>query len=83
MDNVQLNKYTEEELKFYDIAELEEWREYVFSDNNVYRIEKPVKLHVKRHDNGDSHRVIDAAGIRHYVPAGWIAMRFSGQWGLA
>ena len=82
MTEVKLKPYTEEEMKFTDIAGLEDWREYDFGVGRVYRIDNPEQLHVKRKPEGDSHRLIDAQGIRHYVPAGWIGMRFAGQWGV-
>lgn len=44
----------------------EEWREYDFQ-GRVYRIEKPVALYVR--PNGTTHRVVDAAGVTHCLPA--------------
>jgi hypothetical protein len=79
---IKLVPYTEEEMGFNDLTGLEDWREYDFGNGRTYRIEKPVKVHVKRKENGDSHRLIDAAGIRHYVPVGWIGFRFGGKWGV-
>ena len=80
--DVNLKPYTEEELKFHNLEGLEEWREYNFGNGKVFRIEKPVKVHIKRKPEGDSHRLIDAQGVRHYVPAGWIGFSFGGKWGL-
>jgi len=79
--DMKLVPCTEEEMAFTSIEGLEEWREYDFGAGRIYRIEKPVKLSVKRKPEGDSHRLIDAAGTRHYVPAGWTGFRFAGQWG--
>lgn len=79
---MELASYTEEEMEFASLEGLEAWREYDFGHGRKYRIEQPVRLHVKRKPEGDSHRVIDAAGIRHYIPVGWIAMSFAGKWGL-
>jgi hypothetical protein len=42
------------------------WREYEFGDT-VYRINNPVALYT--HSNGTTHRILDAEGIVHIVPA--------------
>lgn len=59
----------------------EAYREYIFP-TGVYRIDFPKKVFVKRKPEGDSHRVISqAAGclpVSHYVPAGWLAIRWVG-----
>lgn len=55
----------------------EQFREYLFSDGTVYRIVKPTTLWVKKSDGGDSHRVLDAEGITHYIPSGWRVIRWS------
>lgn len=44
----------------------EAWREYDWA-GRVYRIEKPVALYYRR--GGTTHRVVDATGITHCVPA--------------
>lgn len=49
------------EHKFTDISS-EEWREYK-TPFGTYRIENPVQLATT--ENG--HRVLDAAGVSHYV----------------
>jgi hypothetical protein len=63
-------------------VENEAYREYVYPDNWVYRIDNPVKVIIKRKPEGDSHRVVskDADGnpISHYVRAGWLAIRWAG-----
>lgn len=82
MGDVKLVPYTEEEMNFTNIEGLEEWREYDFGHGKTYRIEKPTRVHVKRKPEGDSHRLIDAAGNRHYVPVGWVGFRFGGKWGV-
>ena len=41
----------------------------------VYTIQDPVKLYVKRRQQGDSHRVVDAKGTTHYID-GWHAIRW-------
>lgn len=82
MSEIKLVPYTEEELAFNNLEGLEEWREYDFGGGKKYRIEKPIRVHVKRKPDGDSHRLIDAAGNRHYVPSGWIGFSFGGKWGV-
>ena len=42
----------------------EKWREYDFG-NRVYRIENPKQLYI----GTTTHRVVDANGITHCVPA--------------
>lgn len=53
------------ELKEYNLAGTEEWREYDFS-GRVYRIENPVTLWFR--PGGTTHRVLDAKGVTHCVP---------------
>lgn len=62
-----------EDLSWSDVSD-EQYREYHFGDGKVFRIDEPVSLNVKRKPEGDSHRVLDADGKSHYVPAGWIAI---------
>lgn len=45
---------------------VEEWREYDFG-GRTYRIDGPVALYYR--DGGSTHRVVDAAGVTHCVPA--------------
>lgn len=54
-------------ISFTDISS-EIYRVYEFSGNKV-KIDMPVALHVS--DRG-SHRVLDAQGVSHYIPTGWI-----------
>lgn len=47
------------------------------------RVDNPTKVKIKRSAHGDSHRIVgkDADGIRptsHYMPAGWLAIRWTG-----
>jgi hypothetical protein len=53
------------DLKQYDISS-EAWREYDFS-GRVYRIENPKTLYIR--EGGTTHRVVDADGITHCIPA--------------
>ena len=59
-------------LKFDDIS-VEQWREYRYPGNEIVRIERPVRLHVSE---SGGHRVEDADGHGHYVPKGWIHIRW-------
>lgn len=45
---------------------MEEWREYDFG-GRVYRIHDPAKLYSR--PGGTTHRVEDASGVVHCVPA--------------
>lgn len=81
-EQIVLSPYEEEELIWNNLANLEAWREYHFSGGGTYMIRRPVMLNVKRGENGDSHRIIDAYGIRHYIAAGWVAFKFSGEFGI-
>lgn len=80
--SIELVPYTEDELKFNNIEGLEEWREYDFGQGKTYRVDRPIRVHITRKPGGDSHRLIDAQGVRHYVPSGWIGFRFEGKWGM-
>lgn len=55
----------------------ETWREYIYTDGFVIRVEAPVRLYIKKSEKGDSHRVIDTAGTTHYVPVGWRTLRWN------
>ncbi len=46
------------------------WREYEWITDGVtriYRIESPVALYSR--EGGETHRILDAAGVVHIVPA--------------
>lgn len=58
-------------LEFKDISS-EQWREYTFDNGQTVRIDKPLKLYVS--DNG--HRILDAEGVSHYVPLGWVHLKW-------
>ena len=61
--------------KFVDISS-EKWREYVYPTGTV-RISEPKWLNVKpQTDSLHSHRVIDHAGISHYLPSGFLEIRW-------
>lgn len=54
------------DMKEIKVAGVEEWREYDF-DGRVYRIENPTLVQFK--PDSSTHRVTDAAGVVHCVPA--------------
>lgn len=56
------------DLEFADISS-ERYREYRFRGGDVVRIEAPLKLNVSE---SGGHRIFDAEGVSHYIPAGWI-----------
>jgi hypothetical protein len=58
-------------LQFTDISS-ERFREYDFPGGATVRIDAPLQLSVS--ENG--HRILDDAGISHYVPLGWIHLRW-------
>ena len=61
--------------KFVDVSS-NLWREYVYA-TGVVRIERPEWLHVKAQtDTLHSHRVIDSEGISHYLPSGFLEVRW-------
>ena len=52
-------------------------RTYVFGPGSAYRIDLPIIVAVKKTARGDTHRVVDAKGACHYIPAGWIAIHWT------
>lgn len=60
------------DLEFSDISS-EQWREYQFLGGETIRIDAPLKLNVSESRN---HRIFDAHGISHYIPAGWIHLKW-------
>lgn len=69
----------ESDLEFTDIS-TEEWREYRFAGGEVVRIDHPLKLNVSE---SGGHRIYDAAGRSHYIPAGWIHLVWQAKDGAA
>lgn len=68
MRNEEKMEFTNESgLEFTDISS-ELFRVYVFKDKEI-RINAPLWLNVSK---SGGHRLFDAAGISHYIPAGWI-----------
>ena len=64
-------------LDFADISS-EKWREYRFPGGDIVRIEAPQKLNVS--DSG-GHRIYDAEGVSHYIPAGWVHLKWAAETG--
>jgi hypothetical protein len=65
--------------EFADISS-ESWREYTFAAGAVVTIKEPLRLHVS---GSGGHRLFDAAGTSHYIPSGWIHLRWLARDGLA
>lgn len=67
------------ELQFQDIGD-EDWREYLYPGGNTLTIKDPVALAVSVSSSApkvgsqQSHRVVDHAGVCHYVSPGWLAV---------
>lgn len=58
--------------EFTDVS-VEVSRTYTFPAGTV-TIDNPVKLHVSP---AHSHRLVDADGASHYVPAGWLHLKWT------
>lgn len=58
--------------QFADISS-EQWREYLFDGGTVVKIDGPLQLNVS---DGGGHRIFDAQGECHYIPAGWVHLRW-------
>lgn len=83
---VDITKAVSEKAPVFVPIENEAWRSYKFvRDGQVVEttIIQPVKLNVKRSAGGDSHRIIDAQGVSHYIPAGWVHLSWKGKSGEA
>jgi hypothetical protein len=60
------------DLEFADVSS-EQWREYLFVGGETIRIEAPLKLNVSE---SGGHRIFDASGVSHYIPIGWIHLKW-------
>lgn len=73
-----INKSTHE---FIDISS-EEYRQYVFLSPDgapvAMRFHRPLKLSVSA---SGGHRLFDAEGDCHYIPAGWITLSWKAKEG--
>ena len=66
MDKIILNNkgsYT-----FFEV-DTEEYRVYSWLDSSYLRIDNPLYVSVNPKNGG--HRVLDSAGVSHYIPATW------------
>jgi hypothetical protein len=64
------------DMEFSDISS-EKYRTYKFP-SDVVHIEEPIALHVSK---SGGHRVLDADGTSHYIPAGWIHLYWKAKEG--
>ena len=62
--------------KWLDIS-TESERRYIYSDGAIYTIKEPTLLKVSV---SGGHRITRADNVKVYVPPGWIAMEFEGEW---
>jgi len=62
-------------MSLHDVSS-EEWREYVYADGAIFRVDCPRSLYLKQDERGDSHRVVDKQGVTHYPRRGWIGLRW-------
>jgi hypothetical protein len=72
-----MNFINESGLEFTDISS-EQFREYAFANDEILRIENPLKLHVSE---SGGHRIFDAQGNSFYVPKGWLHLRWQAKEG--
>lgn len=63
------------DLEFTEISS-EQWREYHFLGGEKVRIDAPLKLNVSENRG---HRIFDANGISHYIPPGWIHLKWQAK----
>jgi len=62
--------------EFTDISS-EEYRVYDFPGGNAIRIDVPLKIHTTFY----GHRIFDAKGESHYIPKGWLHVRWKAKEG--
>jgi hypothetical protein len=62
-------------LEFTDIS-TEEFRMYEYNNAVKLTIEQPLALNVSE---SGGHRVLDAEGMSHYVPKGWIHLKWKAK----
>jgi hypothetical protein len=60
------------DLEFTDISS-EQWREYRFLSGETVRIDAPLQLNVSE---SKGHRIFDSHGVSHYIPPGWIHLKW-------
>lgn len=62
-------------LTFNDISS-EEYRVYEFGNGKIIRIDGPLQLNVSK---SGGHRLFDSAGMSHYIPKGWVHLRWKAK----
>lgn len=71
--------YHTTDLEFKDIS-TEVYREYMYSNGGVLRVEKPIQIAISRSGN---HRIITEDGMSYIVAPQWLAIRFKVKPGAA
>jgi hypothetical protein len=66
-------------LEFKDVS-AEEYREYLFPSGVSVRVQAPLRLNVSA---SGGHRIFDADGVSHYIPAGWVHLQWKSKAGAA
>lgn len=61
------------DMEFKDLSS-EACRSYEFPNGSVVTITKPLKINVSA---SGGHRIFDAAGVCHYIPAGWVHLKWT------
>jgi hypothetical protein len=62
-------------LNFTDISS-EEYRTYHFTSGYTIRIDAPTLLNVSP---SGGHRLFDASGMSHYIPKGWVHLKWKAR----
>lgn len=57
----------------------ESWREYVYPDGSVYRINSPYMLWIFEGKSGWTQRILDTDGVTHRPQPGWLAIRWEAR----
>lgn len=58
-----------------ELSDREEWREYKFPGDVKIRIDTPQLLILSE----SGHRILDSDGISHYIPKGWVHLRWKNK----
>lgn len=76
MTDQQIEFINNSGLEFKDISS-EVARTYHFAERS-FTIDQPLRLHVSA---SGGHRIFDASGKSHYVPAGWLHLEWTAKAG--
>lgn len=49
------------------------YRDYVWPNGTLVRIAQPQAIHIS---TSGGHRILDSNGVSHYIPTGWIHLRW-------